>query len=101
MSLANKKLSQHLATEISDPTMVEIVNEMVAAWIKAQADKYVYFDDDDPCDCGDDVGENNLVEAGLENLAARVAADDYIPSHRSGECRTSDVEDEEDEEEED
>lgn len=94
-------LSQHLAREFKDPTTVEIITEMVTAWLRAQADKYIYFDDEDPCTCGGEAGESHRVEAGVLDLAGYVATDTCVPSHRSGECRTDDDEDDDDDEDED
>ena len=93
-SLQNQTLGQHLAKEIKDPTQVEIVTEMVAAWIKAQAEKFVYFDDDDPCTCGDDCGDSHRVEAGVNSLADDIANSKITLWHSTGECHEDDEEDE-------
>lgn len=100
VSVENRKLSAHLAREIKNPDQVEILTEMVAEWLKAQADKFVYFDDDDPCHCGEDCSDSHRAQKAIEVLAANVAADEVPVSHRTGECRDDDEDDDDNDDEE-
>lgn len=92
-------LTQQLAREIKDPTTAEILTELVADWIKAQADKYVYFNDQDPCNCGADAGDSHRVEAAMKNLAEYISANAVVQNHRTGDCTERDDDDNDDDDE--